>query len=390
MHHCPYCGTKVLDDEEYCLNCGKKLPADRQERLKTKKSFNNYWYIPIAIFALFLLVSGLYYIFLQNQSAKAAEMYQKAEAHAMEGNYTEAVDSLEQSISHDQSFQQAKDALEFAQKAASIKNDMEKATGLLEKKEFQNALSLINEAESSITNYNGEAVTQLIDKLTAKRGSIKLAQLEQKLSQDPGIDDLKVLLWEADAIQSDEADEMMTSIREQIVDYIFSKASEQLNNNQFSDALLLVEDGLKYAPDSEKLLSLKTTIDKEKTAFETAQRQRIEQAINSAEKEKKLNKNEAIELVSVSTERGDKAKLAVTGKVKSGATIPVNSILVEYSLEANGEALLTNEVYVYPDTLYPDETGEFEFTHYDIDRKKKDISINVDRIKWYTDPDQSQ
>lgn len=125
-------------------------------------------------------------------------------------------------------------------------------------------MSLINEAESSITNYNGEAVTQLIDKLTAKRGSIKLAQLEQKLSQDPGIDDLKVLLWEADAIQSDEADEMMTSIREQIVDYIFSKASEQLNNNQFSDALLLVEDGLKYAPDSEKLLSLKTTIDKEK------------------------------------------------------------------------------------------------------------------------------
>lgn len=80
----------------------------------------------------------------------------------------------------------------------------------------------------------------------------------------------------------------------------------------------------------------------------------------------------------------------MTGKVKSGATIPVNSILVEYSLEANGEALLTNEVYVYPDTLYPDETGEFEFTHYDIDRKKKDISINVDRIKWYTDPDQSQ
>lgn len=44
----------------------------------------------------------------------------------MEGNYTEAVDSLEQSISHDQSFQQAKDALEFAQKLQALKTTWRK------------------------------------------------------------------------------------------------------------------------------------------------------------------------------------------------------------------------------------------------------------------------
>ncbi|RYG74005.1 zinc ribbon domain-containing protein [Lentibacillus lipolyticus] len=388
MHHCPYCSTKVRNDENYCLSCGKKLPDDRQERLMEKKPFNRYWYIPIAIFSLLLLTSGIYYTFLQSQSAQAAEKYQEAEAHAMEGNYTEAIDSLEQSLSHDHSFQQAKDALQFVQKAASIKKDMKQASDLLEKKEFQNALSLVNEAENGITNYNGEAVIQLIDHITTKRNSIKLAQLKQKLSQNPGIDDLKVLLWEADAIQSDEAAGIASSIREQIVDYIFSKASEQLNNNQFSDALLIVDDGLKYAPDSKKLQSLKTTIEKEKTAFETAQRQRIEQAISSAEKEKKLNENDAIELVSVSAKRDKQGKLTVQGKVKSTATIPVNSILIEYSLLTNDESFLSNEVYVYPDTLYPDDVGEFEFTHYDIDRNTNNISINVDQVKWYTDQSQ--
>ncbi|TMN23420.1 zinc ribbon domain-containing protein [Lentibacillus cibarius] len=388
MHHCPYCGTKVLDNEIYCVECGEKLPGDMQERQKKKKSFNNYWYIPMSVLLLLVLASGLYYIFMQHQSTKAAKLYQKAETYAMEGNYTKANDTLQKSLNNAHNFQQAKDALHFTEKAKSIQKNMEQASDLLDKKKFQQALALINEAEDSLTNYNGEAVTKLIDKLTKNRNRLKLAQLKHKLNQDPNIDDLKVLLWEADEIQSDEADKIMTSIRNQIVDYTFSKASEQLNDHQFSDALLIVEDGLKYAPDSKKLHSLKTTIDKEKTAFETAQRQRMEQAINSAEQERKLNENDAIELVTVQAKRDKQGKVTVQGKVKSAATIPVNSILVEYSLLTDDKTRVTNKVYVYPDTLYPDETGQFSFTHYEIDQKTDDLTINVDRIKWYTDQQQ--
>lgn len=385
MHHCPYCGTKVRDNELYCIKCGKQLPEDMGYRLKKHKAFNKYWYIPISLLVLFILSSGIYYIFLQNQTAQAKDLYNKAEDSTMDGQYGEAKKLLESALKNNDEFSQASIALNYVQKALNIESDIQKATDHLKKKEFQDALSLINEAENILKNYNGNAISLLIKKLTIKRSTIKTEELKHRLQKNPTIDDLKTLVWEADAIKTDEADTITSDIRNQIVDYTYSKASEQLNDKQFSDSLVIVEDGLKYAPNSDKLQSLKTTIGKEKATFETAQQQRIEQAISSAEEERKLNENDAIELVSVNAASDEQGKLVVKGQVKSVATIPINTILVEYSLiSKTGSEFLSNEVYVYPDTLYPDEVGEFEFTHFDINREGKDISIKVDKIKWYT------
>ncbi|WP_443259449.1 zinc-ribbon domain-containing protein [Virgibacillus sp. L01] len=385
MHHCPYCGTKVKENELYCIKCGKQLPEDTDERLNNHKSFNKYWYIPISILAVVILSAGIYYIFLQNQTAQASDLYNKAEESVMDGQYEEAKELLNSALQNNKEFTQATIALNYVQEALKIENSIEKANKYLEKQEFQNALSIINDAENALSNYNGNAVTQLINKLTSERNSIKLEELRHKLDQDPSIDDMKTLLWEAESIKHDDAEEITTGIRNQIINYTYSKASEKLNEKQFSNAMVIVEDGLKYAPNSGKLQSLKTTIDKEKTAFETAQRQRIEQAISSAEEERKLNENDAIELVSVNVKNNEQGKLVVKGKVKSVATIPINTILVEYALSSkSGSEFLSNKVYVYPETLYPDEVGEFEFTHFDIDQEGKNIDINVDKIKWYT------
>ncbi|SFB35289.1 hypothetical protein SAMN04488072_11830 [Lentibacillus halodurans] len=388
MHHCPYCGTKVRDHESYCIKCGKKLPEDMYERLENRKTFNKYWYIPISIFTLIVITTGIYYVFLQHQTTETKELYKMAEESAVEEQYQEASKHLESALELNQSFSQADMALGFVQTALDTEKNINQAAQLLEKQEFHDALSIINEAENNLTNYNGDAVTPLINKLTAKRNTIKLEQLKYKLEQEPGINELKTLLWEGEAIQADEAADIAASIRTRIVDYTFSQASEQLNENQFSDALLLVEDGLKYVPDSEKLQSLKTTIDKEKTAFETAQRQRIEQAISSAEEERELNENDAIELVSADVETDEQGKVVIKGKVKSVATIPINSILVQYDLSIHDEVFLSNEIYVYPETLYPNDVGEFEFTHFDIDENEEDISLKVDKIRWYTDQQQ--
>ncbi|WP_390292867.1 zinc-ribbon domain-containing protein [Virgibacillus kekensis] len=386
MHHCPHCGMKVKENEHFCIKCGKQLPQDLSERLEDQKVFNKLWYIPIALLAVLLLSAGTYYVFLQQQTADAKSLYNKAEDLTMDGKYDEAEDLLHSALEQNKHFSQAEVALSYVQKAIQIENSLSEAKEALAQQKFQEALTLINEAEKELKNFNGDAVKPLISNITAHRNTVKIEELKYRLQQKPSIDDLKTLVWEAEAIKTDQGKEITADIRNQIVDYTFSKASEQLNDKQFADALLIVEDGLNYAPESEKLLSLQTTIEKEKIAFETAQRQRIEQAISSAEKERKLNENDAIELVSVDVSSDEQGKLVVKGKVKSVATIPINTILVEYSLlTKTGTEFLSNKVYVYPDTLYPDETGEFEFTHFDIDQKGKDITIKVDKIKWYTD-----
>ncbi|WP_246206595.1 zinc ribbon domain-containing protein [Virgibacillus ihumii] len=355
-------------------------------RLENKKEFNKFWYIPIAIVVLVVLSTGSYYVFMQNQIADAKNLYKKAEEVAMEGHFNKAKQLLNESLKNSKNFAQADLALSYVQKGIDIKSNLAEAENLMKQQEFQQALSIINDAEDSIMNYEGAAVTELINTLTAKRNAIKIEQLKYKLGHDPSISELKTLVWEAESIKTEEADKITNKIRNQIIDYTYSKASKQLNAKQFSDASIIVEEGLKYAPESEKLQSLKTTIDKEKIAFETTQRQRIEQAISTAEKERKFNQNKAVELVSVSLDNNQQGNLIVKGKVKSNATVPINTILVEYSLLTKDEnAFSSNEVYVYPDTLYPDETGKFEFTHYDIDQKDREIKVQVDQINWYTD-----
>src|SRR5690625_967058 len=193
-------------------------------------------------------------------------------------------------------------------------------------------------------------------------------------------------LWEAESIKTEEAEEVAENIRTQIADYTHSKAIELINKHQFSDARLLVSDGLKYAKTSKKLISLQQTIDKEQEAFETEQQMRIEQAIHLAEEERELNELKAVELIKASFDVDDQGALIVTGEVKSVATIPIHSIIVKYSLYHNkdDEPYVTNKAFVFPDILYPGESGEFEFTHYDIDEDINIKNIQIEKFTWYT------
>ncbi|MFC2950278.1 zinc ribbon domain-containing protein [Virgibacillus sediminis] len=282
-------------------------------------------------------------------------------------------------------FHQAEISLDFMDIALDIDHSLKKAESLLEKEKHQQALSTLNEAENELKNFNGTAVNHLIEKISTSRESIKLAQLEKLLNSEPDMEQLKSLLWESDELSAGEAAEMTESIREKIVSYTFSHASEQLNSNQFNDAQFLVEDGLKYAPDSEKLKSLKATIEKEQTAFENAQVQRIEQAVNTAAKDEQLNETDAVEILSIEVKEDNQGNLIVSGEVESVATIPIETIQAEYTLSTQeGTVILSNEVYVYPEKLFPGEVGRFEFTHFDTGQQKEAPVAEIDKVTWYT------
>lgn len=386
LFHCPYCGTKVKENESYCMKCGKQLPEDMDDRMKVTKGSKKFWFLPVAIVVLLALSTGVFYLYLENQTAEAKDLYTEAEKNAQQGEYEEAKKLFEQALEQKGNFPQATNAIKFMNIAIRIQSKLDNASKYLAKQEYQDALNLIAETESSLKNYNGSTVKTIVNKIALTRNTIKTDHLKSDLKQDPTIDDLKVLIWEAESIKSDEAEKITTEIRSQIIDYTYSKASEQLKKRHFSDAKTLITDGIIYAPKSEKLKSLQTTIDNEKVAFETAQQRRIESAINIAEKEREQNKNDAIELVNVTLKNDDQGKLVVSGKVKSVATVPINTILVEYDLLTKKEKKFkSNGVYVFPDTLYPDEVGEFEFTHFDIDKKAKELGVKVSKIKWYTE-----
>lgn len=386
MLHCPYCGSKINNDESYCVVCGKILPNDINKRKIAKKSFNHFWYIPIILTVLLVTSLSIFYFILQNNEQKAKALYEEAENNVLEEDYKKAQDNFKKAIDLKSDFYEAQIALDFVNQVLTINDQLKEAEKQGDDANFQDALTIINNAESSLNQFHGLAVTEVINHIIKTQDDIKTEQLKKQLADSSNVEDLKTLLWQAESIRDKEAEEITKNIQKQIIDYTFSKASEQLNNKQFSGALKLVEDGLKYVADSEKLQSLKTTIDKEKTAFETAEQQRIEKAIDIATEENELNTLDAVELNFVEVKKDDLEQFVVKGEVKSVATIPISSILIEYKLiNDKGNELLTNKVFVYPDKLYPDEVGKFEFTHYDIDKKHKDIKVEVNKITWFTD-----
>jgi flagellar basal body-associated protein FliL len=387
MLHCPYCGTGVKEDEQYCIKCGKQLPEDMYHRLKKeKKQLNTYWYIPLIIAVVFLFSTITYYLFLQSKLTHAKESYEQGEQAAMDADYHRASELFTEALGKKDNFVQAALSLAFADQALEVESLLKQSDALLKKKDYPQALSTIKEAESDLDNFHGDAVALLIDQIELKRNTIKIAKLKESLKKDPSIDELKILVWEADAINDDEAKNITEDIRNEIIEYFFSKANDQLNRNQFTDAQTLIEDGLKYAPEAEKLQSLQTTIDKQQTAFESAQQQRIEQAMNTAAEDQQFNENDAVELVSSNIKTDKNGKLVIKGEVKSNATIPINSILIAYTIyNKKNVKVLTNEVFVYPDKVYPKESGKFKFTHLDHEEQAKNLSIKVNKITWYVD-----
>ena len=387
MAHCPYCGTKTNEDELYCIHCGKSLPTDLHERSQTeqKRGFNRWWILPISVFFLSLIALGSMYVFFENKTTEAKEKFNQGESLALQGNYDEAQDYFNEALDLSYQFPAAIANKQFLKVATLVKSDLDKAKGMREAENFQKALSIIDQAEKRLKNYNGDAVSQLVDDITNARNQTKLSQLQFLMKDQPSIDEQKSLLWKAEAIQHEKAQKIADQIRNRIVSHAFSTANEELKQKQFSKARLIVEEGLRYAPESEKLQSIKTTIEKEKTAFEVAQEDRIEQAMAAAEKEKEINKKDAVEVINVETKLDEYGDLHVKGKIKSVATVPINSVSIRYKLyNKEDEMVLENDVFTFPDTLYPDEVGKFEFTHYDVNEK---LEIKKEEIKptWFLD-----
>jgi len=380
LSYCPYCGSTTKADESFCVHCGKKLPEDINLRLMPKKNKSRFIYISLAILLILFGICIGYYYYLQGQTDQALASYEEAEAYLLDEEYQQALTSLNNALEQKENIPAAEELRDYTKLGIIIEENIE-----TENKDYQEALILINEGKKDLTNYSGEAVDQLREKLNHAQVNIQLEKVKAKLANEPSITALQTILWEAEGIQDPEAEEIATSIREQLIAYTATEANQHIQEKQFSLARSVVENGLRYAPNSEKLLSLKTTIEKEKTAFETAEEQRIEQAMSAVAEEQDRNENDAVELIDITLSTDDQNNIVVSGKLRSVATVPINTISVIYHiLNEDGERIESNDTYVYPETLYPDEEGQFDYTHFDLDIKQVH-QVEIDTITWFLD-----
>ncbi|WP_051189002.1 zinc ribbon domain-containing protein [Halalkalibacillus halophilus] len=381
MTYCPKCGAKTEENEAYCVLCGAQLPKNIKHRTEHQSGFSKWWLTPIFTIITMLVIGIGLHFFLEHSNNQAEQLYEQGVENALDGQYNRAHQYFNEALDYKENYEAARTNAEFMEIALGINNQLQTVDTLIEREAFQQALKITQEAENELSSYNGEIINHLLEAISEKRNHVRISQVETQLSNEPSIEELKMLLWQVDSINHSDSDELVSMMRERIVNHTISEANEFLQENQFNQALSVVKDGLRFDEENERLTSLQTTIERQKISFESEQQERIEQALTQYELEQEQNQENAIELVSVETEINEFGDILVKGQLKSVATIPIHSISVEYSLLDEDENVVEeNETFLFPETLYPDETGDFEHTHYDI---PEDCTVNIDKISWY-------
>src|SRR5690625_3800806 len=198
---------------------------------------------------LFMLLSIVLHFYLSHMDQKALHAYDEGVNYALNGNYEQAQEKFNESLKYRSNFSGAMSSLDFISSVEEIDLNLTATDDLVENNSYQQALRLINESENKLSQYDGELVNQLLSKIHDKRNDVLLSQVEYQLSEQPSLEELKMYLWRVESINTDKAQSLAEHMREQIVNYTYNSANDELNNNQFTVALSIVNDGLKYVPE---------------------------------------------------------------------------------------------------------------------------------------------
>ncbi len=377
--YCSNCGNQLQIGDTYCLTCGAKRLPTVDETSKKMKRWQ--WLAPLLAFILVTTSLAGYFYSEHLRTEAALQAFHEGEKAALDGDYKKAKKAFQTALDHRSDFKAATQNMRLIEDALHIQERMNISDKHIEEKAFDKASEQIQKAESTLRSYTGKVASALDEQITSTQNALNIAHLQYDMEGKSTLDELEPLLTKADAIQSPEAEQIAEEIRERIAEIAYVQANDFLTDNQFSAALASVKKGLYHEPKSKKLLSLKTTIHNEQVAFEQAEQKRIEQAIVAAAEEKEHNLNDAIKLDSIEAKLNHLGDIIVTGTVKSQATVPISSIRISYTLtDRDGKIFDENEVFVYPDILYPDENGTFEYTHYLVN---EELNVTFNEADWH-------
>lgn len=388
MPFCPHCGKQVQIDEKFCITCGKALPNNLKDRYTMKKSFLRHnWKIPIIVSMLSILILIAVYYYLNYRDTQALQSYEEAEQLAMLGDYEQALSKLNTAINYKNNFPYAKDARQLMEYVLSFQPKLEAVQISTSENNFESAFSTIYTIEKKLNLYMGTFAETMQTKIKQLKTDTQIEQLHYQFENKPTMDQLKTLIWEAEAIDDERAELLAKEASDKFISEIYQEATKLLERHQFNSAISLIDDAFIYLDSSDTLLNLQSTIQKEKVAFESYQQQLIQHATDISENDTKSNKQNALKVKESNIVTKDN-QVIVTGKLLSTATVPIHSIKINYAIYDNKKKIVSNQVYLEPDQLYPNEEGKFEFIHFDIDLKKiesKALTLSIEEIKWYID-----
>lgn len=373
--------TDDLDDKT-------DLEQTSQEEISSRVMINTgrkslLW--PIAIPVLSLLLSGsigyFYYQHQMNVNQQVIDMKDKAEKAALKGEYKQALSLLKEATDLRPTYTVLQDDQKQIQKAVELEKSLDDISSSLKRQELEKANSKISKFKDSLKNLKGPLFSPFQKRIADKETMLAVAKIKVELDKLNTVDQLSVKLTSLSSLKSKESDEVNQLIRSKIVTLTLKDAEKLLNKKQYSEALDSVDKGLNYASKNSKLLSFKDRIKKEQTAFEKAEQERIEQAMEAAAQEDLNNKTAAVSVENLDVYLDEYGDLTITGDVQNTATVAISSITIYYTMyDYSGNTIGSDSMYVDSYYLEPGEVGSFSDTQYGVNQE---VTVEIDNATWY-------
>ncbi|MGJ7920787.1 zinc-ribbon domain-containing protein [Neobacillus sp. LXY-4] len=359
--------------------------AAQNEETSLSKKLAKYLFVIIPLISLLGVSGGVYayYNHETNVNQQVKELKTEAEKMALKGQYEKAIKALDKGIKLRPDYKLLKTEKETVKLAESYSKSMDKVANFIKTKKFEDATKELNTLTEKVSKQKGPLFEPFNQQLKEKEVSITVGKIKQELDGLNTIDELGGKLTVVASLSSAEANAVKTQILNKIIQLASDQAEKYLQDKDFSNAISVLDNGLSYSKEDAKLLAFKERVQSEKTSFEKAEQERIEQAMEAAAKEDLKNHTAAVDVTSFEVEQDEYGDLYLYGEVKSSATTSIYSVKIEYTIyDESGAYYDDSYTTVYPYYLAPGETGNFEDIIYGIDGN---VKVEIDNITWYLD-----
>ncbi|WP_026562625.1 FxLYD domain-containing protein [Bacillus sp. J37] len=377
---CTNCGANIsVKSANYCSNCGKKLEEQLHPSSYKKKKILVYI---TPFLSLLLVTSGLIltHTYESKVNATVLNFQEKAEKAALAGEYEKALSFLESGLSFRHTYDVMIKEKEIVESIIDLNQDLSDVEQKIMNEHFEDAQKDLNLIKRQINTTSSPLFVKLSYEIDQVETSVKVGTMKEEINQLSTIDELADKLSTLYSMEVQEASEIKQQIYMKMVSISASVAEKNLEQKHFNKAINSVEEALQYVVNNEKLLSLKDRIIEEKTAFEAAEQERINKAIQVAKKEEQMNSTQAVELVEVKANVDKYGDAYIKGSVKNKGTESVHSIVIEFRvLNGKGSILEEGKTNIFPNKLEPGQSGNFEHVSYST---KEKVKVEVTNISW--------
>jgi len=404
---CPQCEQEMHEINMYCPNCGKRILEESNESdkmpfkdtvevnveemnrdktstepKKRKKSIALPITLPVFVAIFMLATLTVFYFHERTINDEVMELKQKGEQLAFGENYESAIKKLEAAVKLRPRYKGVRESLATVQLANKFNNQLTSTAVMVKKQDYSESEKLLAVVQASLAGHFGKLFDPLVEKADKQAVTLKVIAIKKEIEPLHNVDALGDKLYFLNSLSSSEGEAVKKQIINKIVEVTLTDASEQLENNQFSEAVSTVESGLKYVGKNEKLISYKTKIEQEQIAFEEAERTRIEKALEEAAKEDLLNRTAAIEVTSFEFNLDEYGDLFLYGDVENVSTSNLSSITIYYSIyDSLGSYLADSFITLDSYYLQVGETGSFSDFYFGV--YDEGATVQIDNITWY-------